>query len=251
MRRRPAAVSRSTPMRAHAESPSMPRLLVLLLAVACGVLGGRAEGKTLRFEEHDLELTTPADWLASKPETGVVVVMHDQIPQKIGGDTSIGSKAVSLMVTTFPKGIAIDTSAFIEHQREALQQKGALVVDTGKRAIGPLIYYTTKLAADGETERPVSYVCTTFGNDRAVTLFLSSREVDPSTDPQFDSILRSVHFISPYRSITELTTWLRVKGFAHRHPIALTVLGLAGIGAILVLVIIVKQSSVDGRPRKR
>jgi hypothetical protein len=224
----------------------MPRLFVLLLAVVCGLTGARANGKTLRFEEHDLELTTPADWLAAKPEVGVVVVLHDQIPKKIGGDTSIGSKAVALIVATFPKEVAIDTASFIERQREALQQKGAVVVGTGKRVVGPLLFHTTKLA-DSDAERPVSYVCTTFGNERAVTLVLSSREVDPSTDPQLESILRSVHFISPFRPITELTVWLRVRQFAHRHPIAVTVLGLTGIAAIVVFMMIVKQAGGHGR----
>jgi hypothetical protein len=236
-------------MRAPAESSPMRLLLFLLLAVACGLPGARGEGKTLRYEEHDLELTTPADWLPSPPETGVVVVMHDQIPQKIGGDTSIGSKAVALMVTAFPKGVAIDTDAFVNQQRAAMQQKGAFVVATGRRTLGPLTFHTTKLA-QGEREQPVSYLCTTFGNDRAVTLVLSSRLIDPADDPQLESILRSVRFISPYRPLTELTSWVRVKGFAHRHPIGLTVLALAGLGAIAILVIMIKQTGGARRPAR-
>lgn len=227
----------------------MRSLLVLLLAVACGLAGARVEGKTLKFEEHDLELTTPDDWLASKPEVGVVAVLHDQIPQKIGGDTSIGSKAVALMVATFPKEVAIDPTAFVERQREAMQQKGAVVVGTGERTFGPLTFYTTKLS-DGDADRPGSYLCTTFGNDRAVTLVLSSRVADPAIDPQFETILRSVHFISPYRPITEITLGLRLKGYAHRHPVALTVLGLTGIAALVVLGIMVKQAGAGGRPRR-
>jgi hypothetical protein len=229
--------------------PLAPARLGFLLAVVCCLLGAAAEGKTLTFEEHDVEFTTPASWLQSPAEVGVVVVMHDQIAQKIGGDTSRGSKAVSLMVATFPKEVAIDTADFVDRQREAMQEKGALVVRAGKRTVGPLIFHTTKIA-NPDTDRPVSYMCTTFGNDRAVTLILSSRVVDPSTDPELDGILRSFHFISPYRPITELTAWLRFKIFARRHPLTVTGLGVIAIAAIMVFAIIVKQSSAAARARK-
>jgi hypothetical protein len=229
--------------------PHLPARLGFALAVVCCLLRAPADGKTLRFDEYDVELTVPADWRPSAPEPGVVVVMHDQIAQKIGGDTSSGSKAVALMVTTFPKEVAIDTAAFADRQREAMQQKGAVVVGTGKRAVGPLLYHTTKIA-NRDMEQPVSYLCTTFGNDRAVTLVLSSRVVDPSTDPQLEAILQSVHFISAYRPITELTLRLRVKAFTLRHPVAVTALGVVGIAAIVVFAIILKQSSAEARPRK-
>lgn len=226
----------------------MPRLLPLLLAL--GLLGARVEAKPLTYPEHDLEFTAPSDWIPSPPKAGTVVVMHDQIPQKIGGDTTIGSKAVALMVSTFPQGVAIDTQAVVTRQREDLQQKGAVVVATGTRAVGPLLFYTTTLA-EGGSDLPVSYVCTTFGNDRAVTLFLSSRVSDPSTEPQFDAILQSVHFLSPYRPIPELTSWRRFKAFARRHPIAVTVMGLVGTAALVVLGFIVKQAVAGTRPRRK
>src|SRR5436190_1648645 len=101
----------------------MPPILIRLvfaLAVVCCPLAAHAEGRTLTFAEHDLEFTTPPDWRQSPPEVGVIVVMHDQIPQKIGGDTSVGSKAVALMVVTFPKEVAIDTAGFADRQREAM-----------------------------------------------------------------------------------------------------------------------------------
>jgi hypothetical protein len=223
------------------------RLCLALAVVCCRVEA--AEGKTFRFEEQDVEFTTPADWLPSAPEPGVVVVVHDQIAAKIGGDKSAGSKAVALMVTTFPKEVAIDTAAFAEGQREAMQQKGAVLAGTGKVAIGALLYYTTKIA-EREMDRPVSYMCTTFGNNRAVTLVLSSRVRDPSADPQLDAILRSVHFISPYRPITELTVWLRVKGFAARHPLAVAGLAVVGVAAVVLLVMILRQSRREARARK-
>jgi hypothetical protein len=237
------------PMPSLSAMPRLPARLGFTLAVACCLLAAAAEAKTFKFPEHDLELQTPEDWLPSPPPPGTVAVIHDQIARKIEGDTSVGSKAVVVMVATFPAGVAIDTGAFVERQREGLQEKGAVVVGTGQRAVGPLLFYTTKLAYS-EIYPPGSYVCTATGNDRAVTLVFSSREADPSTDPQLDEILRSVHFLSPYRPVPELTLWIRVKAFTQRHPVAVTALALVGIAAIAVFVVILRQSSAEARPAR-
>lgn len=227
----------------------MPLFLARLgftLAVVCCLLGAAADGKTFQFPEHDLELQTPDDWLDSPPSAGTVAVLHDQISTKTEGDTSAGSKAVVVIVTTFPAGVHLDSGKFIAGMRKNVQEKGGVIVETGTRSVGSLLFHTTKVA-ETELTRPLSYMCTTFGNDRAVTLVLSSRVVDPSTDPQLDSVLRSVHFLSPYRPIPELTVGVRASGFARRHPVAVTALALVGIAAIVLLVVIIRQARAGGR----